>query len=443
MSFNAWLSEFHRILIVFIPCIALGIITGYTPLFFIIGLIIYGLWTARQLVTLKKWLDAGAVINDAPEYLGIADQHVSSIVDLQKNTQDTHTRLVELIDQFSQMITALPDAVVIMATSGEILSSNQAAHELLQIDPSKDVNTRITQLIRNPSFNDYFFAKKYEQPLEIRGAAANEPELSLRIIPFGENRLVLIAQDMTQAARVYEMRRSFISNASHELRTPLTVILGYLETLARHPKLPDACVTAVHAAELQARRMKQLLEDLLTLSRIESTAVIANETEVIPVASLITEVVKDANSSIWVTNHNIQTQIETEAMLIGDLQEIHSVISNLVNNAIKHTEAGTNISIIWRLANDNSAQFVVADDGQGVAPEHIGRLTERFYRVDAGRSREKGGPGLGLSIVKHIIERHEGKLTISSELGSGTEFSCYFPAKRLAFNGNSQVKSIS
>ena len=435
MSFNAWLSEFNRILLVFVPCIILGLLSGYLPLFFIIGLIIYGLWTARQLVTLKRWLDGGAVTDDAPEYQGIADQHVSSIVDLQNTNKSKLNTLETLVKQFNQMITALPDAVVVMAASGEILSTNQAAHDLLQIDPATDIHTRITQLIRNPVFTDFFFAGKFDQPLEIRGAAVNELELSIRIFSFGGDRLVLIAQDMSQSARIYEMRRSFISNASHELRTPLTVILGYLETLAEHRELPDDCKVAVQSSELQAQRMKQLVEDLLTLSRIESTAAIAKDTDAIPVASLISEVVKEAKLSTWFTNHEVQALIETDAMLKGDLQEIHSVISNLINNAVKHTKAGTGIKVTWRLVDNHAAEFVVKDDGEGIAPEHIDRLTERFYRVDAGRSREKGGTGLGLSIVKHIIERHEGQLAITSELGQGAEFTCSFPARRLVFNG--------
>ena len=435
MSFSAWLSELNRILLVFVPCTVFGIVTGYLPLFFILGLIIYGLWTARQLVTLKRWLDGGAVIDEAPEYLGIADQHVSSIVDLQKNIQTKQNALEDFVNQFNQMVAALPDAIVVMATSGEILSSNQAAQNLLQIDPTIDSHTRITQLVRNPIFTDYFNAGKFDQPLEIRGAAANEPELNLRVISFGENRLVLIAQDMTYTARVYEMRRSFISNASHELRTPLTVILGYLETLLDHQALPDDCKSAVQAADLQAQRMKQLVEDLLTLSRLESAASVAKETDVIPIESLITEIVNEAKHTAWFANHDIQIQIETDIMLKGVLREIHSLISNLITNAIKHTEAGTNITVIWRPADENTAELVVEDNGQGIAPEDIDRLTERFYRVDTGRSREKGGTGLGLSIVKHIVERHEGKLDIASELGQGAVFTCSFPTKRLAYNG--------
>ncbi len=431
MSFSAWLSELNRILLIFIPCTVLGIVTGYLLLFFILGLIVYGLWTARQLVTLKRWLDRGAIIDESPEYLGIADQHVSSIVDLQKNNQTKQNALEDFVNQFNQMIAALPDAIVVMAASGEILSSNQAAQNLLQIDPTIDSHTRITQLVRNPIFTDYFNAGNFDSPLEIRGAAANEPELNLRIISFGENRLVLIAQDMTYTARVYEMRRSFISNASHELRTPLTVILGYLETLSDYQALPDDCKSAVQAADLQAQRMKQLVEDLLTLSRLESAASVAKETDVIPIASLITEIVNEAKHTVWFANHDIHIQIETDIMLKGVLREIDSLISNLINNAIKHTEAGTNITIIWRSSDENTAQLVVEDDGQGIPPEDIDRLTERFYRVDTGRSREKGGTGLGLSIVKHIVERHEGKLDIASELGQGAVFTCSFPAKRL------------
>lgn len=435
MSPTAWLSELNRILLVFVPCILLGMATGKLPLFFILGLIVYGLWTARQLVTLRAWLDAGAMPSEAPEYLGIADQHVTSIVDLQKNTQAKQNSLEQVVSQFNQMIAALPDAVVVMATSGEILSSNHAAKGLLEIDEATDLHTRITQLIRKPDFTDFFFAGKFNSPLEIRGTTANEPELSIRIFPFGDERIVLIAQDLSQSARIYEMRRSFISNASHELRTPLTVILGYLESLSENRDLNDGCMNAVKSAEAQAQRMKQLVEDLLTLSRLESTAAIAKNTKVISVTSIIAEVVNDSKLSNWFTSHEINSSIETDAKLRGNLQEIHSVISNLVNNAVKHTEAGTVITITWKLAEDDALQLIVEDNGQGIASEHINRLTERFYRVDAGRSREKGGTGLGLSIVKHIIERHEGELNIDSTSGSGTVFSCTFPAKRVVLNG--------
>ncbi|MEM7402096.1 MAG: phosphate regulon sensor histidine kinase PhoR [Pseudomonadota bacterium] len=436
MSFTAWLSELNRILIVFVPCVLLGIITGYLPLFFILGLVIYGIWTARQLVTLKQWLDNGATIDEAPEYLGIADQHVSSIVDLQKAHQLRITKLEDLIAHFNEMISALPDAVVIMASSGEIKSANQAAQTLLQIDSARDINTRITQLVRNPTFTDYFAAQKFDQPLEIRGPSEQEPELSIRIISFGESKLVLIAQDMSQSARIYEMRRSFISNASHELRTPLTVILGYLESLSMVNSLPEEAAHALKSAEVQANRMKQLVEDLLTLSRLESTASVVRNAEMIPVASLIVDVVEEAKLSTWFTNHEITTQLETDAMLKGDLQEIHSVVSNLINNAVKHTDAGSKINVIWKLDDDDSLQFIVEDNGQGIAPEHVERLTERFYRVDAGRSREKGGTGLGLSIVKHILGRHEGVLEIKSALGQGTRFCCIFPLERTSKNGN-------
>lgn len=436
MSFNAWLSELNRILLVFIPCILIGLISGHLQFFFILGLIIYGLWTARQLVTLKQWLDGGALVDEAPEYLGIADQHVSSIVDLQKDHQENKTKLEDLITHYKEMISALPDAVVIMASSGEIKSANQAAHDFLQIDPSRDINTRITQLVRSPAFTDYFSAQNFDQPLEIRGSSDHEPELSIRIIPFGESKLVLIAQDMSQSARIYEMRRSFISNASHELRTPLTVILGYLETLSLHQDLPNECNAAIKSAEIQANRMKQLVEDLLTLSRLESTTSVIKDSEIIPVASLIADVVEESKLSTWFTNHEISTQLETDAMLKGDLQEIHSVISNLINNAIKHTEAGSTIKVIWKKSDDERLQFIVEDNGQGIAPEHLERLTERFYRVDAGRSREKGGTGLGLSIVKHILGRHEAMLEIDSKVGLGSAFICSFPAHRAAKNGN-------
>ncbi len=428
-------SEFYRCLSVFIPCIILGLITQQLSLFLIIGFAIYALWTAKQLVSLKKWMDKGADIDHAPEYFGVVDHHVASLVDLQKHHQRNANNLEDLISQYKDMITALPDAVVIMGSSGEIISANQAAKVLLQIDPERDLQTRITQLVRNPAFADYFNAKDFQRPLEIRGPSESEPELSVRIIFFGEDNLVLIAQDMSQSARIYEMRRSFISNASHELRTPLTVILGYLESLSIHRGLPEECETAIHSAEVQANRMKQLVEDLLTLSRLESTASITSDNSSIAVASMVRDIVEETKLSSGFDKHEIETQLDSSLLLKGNLQEIHSVVSNLINNAVKHTDAGSHILVKWELENNDKLVFMVKDNGQGIAQEHIEKLTERFYRVDAGRSREKGGTGLGLSIVKHILGRHEASLEIDSKLGLGTAFICTFPIHRLEKNG--------
>lgn len=439
MSLHAWLSELKRIFIVFTPCVLLGYFSGYLPHFYILGLLIYGLWTATQLVLLKNWLDQGADVQKAPEYMGIADEHVYSIVELQKSNIQKQKELESLISQFNQMVAAIPDAVVIMNVSGEIQSANKAALDLLQINSNIDSNIRVTQLIRDPQFNDYFTAGNFDEPLEMRSTAGEQHELNIRIIPFGEDSLVLVAQDMTHTARIYEMRRSFISNASHELRTPLTVILGYLESLLNSNELPDACRPAIHSSELQAQRMKQLVEDLLTLSRLESTVALADETDVIPISSLITDVVNEAKLSVWYENHEFKIEAQTDALLKGTLQEIHSVVSNLINNAVKHTSVNTRITVAWRLTDENSAQLVVEDNGQGIEPEHIDRITERFYRVDTGRSREKGGTGLGLSIVKHIVERHEGRLKISSDVGIGATFICEFPASRLTYNGKKHL----
>ena len=434
MSLNVWVSESYKVIIVFIPCSLLGLVSGHIAYSLIVAFIIYTCWTLKQLVSIKIWLNDGADLDLAPEYLGINDQIVTSLVDLLKSYQSTKSDLQNLINQFQQMIAALPDAVIIMGNNGEIISSNKAAYDLLQIDPTRDKNTRITQLIRNPIFTDYFSTKLFIQPLELRGSSEEEPELSVRIFSFGVDRLVLIAQDMSQSAKIYEMRRSFISNASHELRTPLTVILGYLESLSMNQALPDECKDAISSTEVQAHRMKQLVEDLLTLSRLESTSSNANETNVIPISSLVTEVVEEVKLSDWFNEHNINTKFETNAKLNGDLREIHSVISNLISNAIKHTEPKTNINVVWKLDRQGNGELIVEDTGPGIEAEHIERLTERFYRVDAGRSREKGGTGLGLSIVKHIIGRHDGNLEIQSILGHGSIFICNFPKNRIVLH---------
>jgi two-component system phosphate regulon sensor histidine kinase PhoR len=229
--------------------------------------------------------------------------------------------------------------------------------------------------------------------------------------------------------RLEAVRRDFVANASHELRSPLTVISGYLETLAQDPVVDAELKGPVAEMRRQAERMTAIIRDLLELSRLEETDEIVGGTPV-DVAALAALLRKDVLARP-VHPKDVRVRVESPAALLGDEPEIHSAFSNLVDNAAKYTAAEGSLEIRWWVDADGG-HFAVADTGMGIPPEHIPRLTERFYRVDAGRSRVTGGSGLGLAIVKHVLQRHGATLEVQSTLGVGSTFTCHFPPERLA-----------
>jgi len=229
--------------------------------------------------------------------------------------------------------------------------------------------------------------------------------------------------------RLEAVRRDFVANASHELRSPLTVISGYLETLGQDPALDPDLHGPVAEMRRQAERMTAIIRDLLELSRLEETDEIVGG-EPIDVAALLGLLRKDTLARA-VHPRDVRVRVDSDARLIGDEPEIHSAFSNLVDNAAKYTPAEGSLEMRWWVDEDGG-HFAVSDTGMGIPPEHIPRLTERFYRVDAGRSRATGGSGLGLAIVKHVLQRHGATLEVQSTLGSGSTFTCHFPPERVA-----------
>jgi two-component system, OmpR family, phosphate regulon sensor histidine kinase PhoR len=249
------------------------------------------------------------------------------------------------------------------------------------------------------------------------------------VVEVERTRLMVISRDITQREQVDAMRRDFIANVSHELRTPLTVVNGFMEVLLDAEHQDEA--TRRHHLELmreQAQRMSRLVEDLLTLSQLESSETpIADE--VVDVQALMTQVAAEANA-LSNGRHRIELR-PVRAFLRGNPEELRSAFGNLVSNAIRYTPEGGRITLAWQPDKDGGGRFEVADTGIGVAPEHVSRLTERFYRVDKSRSRETGGTGLGLAIVKHVLLRHDAQLDVDSEPGQGSTFAAVFPASRI------------
>ncbi|NJM44328.1 MAG: PAS domain-containing sensor histidine kinase, partial [Brachymonas sp.] len=231
-------------------------------------------------------------------------------------------------------------------------------------------------------------------------------------------------------------RRDFVANVSHEIRTPLTVLSGFVETLQNLPLDETQRNRYLSLMQEQSQRMQSLVSDLLTLSRLEASPAPSYETA-LPAKALMDQLERDAHAMLQVmdlpgnNSHRLHFSCETDSIqLLGDRTELLSATSNLVQNALRYTPPGGTVDVSLKLLADDRLEFSVQDSGAGIAPEHLPRLTERFYRVDRSRSRESGGTGLGLSIVKHVVQRHGGELRITSELGKGSRFAFTLPASR-------------
>ena len=348
---------------------------------------------------------------------------------LYKQKYQTQDSLLEAsLARFKNAVGVLPDGVVLFNEQMQVEWCNHAAEQQLGLDLSRDMDTNMNAELHHPQAVAYL---QQTDLTPIKISAVNQPEsvYELKIYTFGAQQKIMLCQDINQTEKLDAMRRDFIANVSHELRTPLTVVSGFLETLEDSP---DAVMPTfksyISLMAQQAQRMRNLVDDLLTVSRIESNQD-APELREINMQQLIARIVDNAQG-LSKGKHVITTHVASQLNLSGAEEEVFSALSNLVNNAIRYTPEGGTIQITWVQYN-GEAVYSVQDSGIGIAPEHIGRITERFYRVDKSRSRDTGGTGLGLSIVKRILARHQARLEINSELGKGSTFSAIFAHERV------------
>ncbi len=382
---------------------------------------------ARNLNRLLNWLPRADSV-DAPGASGLWDDAFASLHRRERRHAEERQRMRRLLVQYAQAGRALPDGAIILDGQNRILWCNEKAEARFGIDRRGDAGQLITNLVRQPEFVEYLSGADYTKPIRVHTSRGAGLTLSIQIIPYDDEQKLLLARDVTQAERLETMRRDFIANVSHELRTPLTVLTGFCETL-RELKL-DAQRSHDYLDMMtdQSRRMQRLLDDLLTLSALESSPEPPSDERI--VMSLLLARVKSDAEILSDGRHHVELKASGDWDLLGSEAEIASAFGNLVSNAVRYTPAGGEVRIAWR-AGTEGAEFVVEDTGIGIAPEHIPRLTERFYRIDRSRSRETGGTGLGLAIVKHALERHQASLAIDSDPGKGSRFTARFPARRL------------
>jgi len=338
--------------------------------------------------------------------------------------------LSSALDRFREASQAMPHGLLFLSNTHTIEWVNRQGEQHFGLEQARDQGTPITNLVRQPDFVRYLQQGRYEEPLTLTIGRPISRMLMVHVVPFSEDMRLLMSEDITQGERLQAMRRDFVANVSHEMRTPLTVVTGFLETVidGLDDLEKDDIRHYLGLASEQAGRMQRLIQDLLTLSALEADEPIRHE-EAVDVANLLEEVQQEARV-VSGGRHTIELDCSTHARLLGNAKELYSAFANLAINAVRYTPAGGSIRISWR-QRGSVVEYAVKDDGIGIAPEHIPRLTERFYRVDRGRSRETGGTGLGLAIVKHVLNRHQGDLLIESEPATGSTFTACFPARRL------------
>jgi two-component system phosphate regulon sensor histidine kinase PhoR len=404
-----------------------GPITSVSAGFFVMSVPL--LYSYFNLVRLEKFILLDRV-ESMPSASGLWGEVFSRLERLVRAMKGQVRSIEKQHAKFIDAFQASPNGIIMLDDADQIEWCNSIAEYFFGIEFKKDAHQRINYLIRRPEFIRYLSDRLFNEPLLIEQMGKNTNlSLMIQVFPFSENRHLLLAQDVTDLRKTEAMRRDFVANVSHEMRTPLTVMMGFLETVQTLDLAPEKKDEYLELMMVQGKRMKNLVEDLLILANLESNAEPVSQGKV-AMTSVMGMLKADAEA-LSNGKHSIGVESDDSHSLFGDEREIYSAFSNLVSNAVRYTPEGGSIGIKWRVLPSGEAEFLVSDSGPGIAPEHLPRLTERFYRVDRSRSRETGGTGLGLAIVKHIATRHKGQLTITSVLGQGSTFKILFPPTKV------------
>jgi len=367
-----------------------------------------------------------------PQAFGVWDYVFADLSRHARRSLNQRDRLAQALARFREATSAMPSGVILLSAENFIEWINPAAELHFGLDGERDTGKPITNLVRQPDFVAYLTGERTAEPLTCRLARHAGMVLSIQIVPFGEEQSMVLSRDVTQFEKLETMRRDFVANVSHELKTPLTVVSGFLETLDEmlDELPPEEARRYLRLASEQAGRMQHLVEDLLELAALETSAA-ASYDETVEMAPLLETILNEA-LALSAGRHRITLELDGPVGLRGSRKELHSALLNLVSNAVRYTPEGGEVRLRWNVAAGGGARFAVTDTGLGIEPHHLPRLTERFYRVDRGRSRESGGTGLGLAIVKHALSRHQASLQIESTPAVGSTFSAVFPAERVA-----------
>ena len=411
---------------------------------------LYAVVLAWKIDRFDRWLSAPNLRLDPP-WRGVWREMALRIQRMLRQQEKLVAVHEKRLQDFVLAIQASPNGVILLDQEGRIEWCNVTAAGHLGLDALKDRMQHIVQLVRDPVFARYFSQADHASEAVIEGRSSsvvNKQKLSVQLHAYGEGRSLLLTRDITAVAQAEAMRRDFVANVSHEIRTPLTVLSGFVETLQSLPLDAHERGRYLDLMAVQSQRMQDLVADLLTLSQLEGSSPPGTHQQV-PLPELMWKVESEARAlssfmgGLEVTpSQDLVFDPTPDWTLLGSETELQSAVSNLVSNAIRYTPSGGKIHVRWYAQADHCI-FAVSDTGPGIAPEHLPRLSERFYRVDRSRSRETGGTGLGLAITKHVAQRHGGELRIESQVGHGSTFMLVLPSSRCVSAAPVQASSAA
>lgn len=422
-------DEIRRIIFITLFALLSGLLTGYLSYSLLLAGFLYTCWLLHQTRKFYLWLE-NRMEEIPPDTGGIWGDIFDGMYRMHRSNLKTREEMQQQLDRVQEFTRALHTGIVLLNAQGNIQWWNNSAEKMLGFKLEFDIGKPVLNLLRDPAFITYFQEGEYQHLITLASPINANMILEMQITEYGKNEKLLAVQDITRLKHLEQMRKDFVANVSHELRTPLTVINGYLEGLVEElPTLDPALHIPLNKINTQAKRMTDIVQDLGTLSKLDNSN-ITDQQDTVAVYSLLEKIREDALALH--TNKHIRITIEGVSFKIrGSATELQSCFSNLIYNAAKYSNPD-NIVISVRLwINAEGGHVAVQDNGIGIDPIHIPRLTERFYRVDSSHSRTTGGTGLGLAIVKHALIRHEGHLEIQSMPGKGSTFTCHFSNERL------------
>ncbi len=424
-----WARTFVAIVLLAALCAALGAIFGVKFGLAIAVVVLAGqvLFSTFHKQRLWRLLDA-PVYGEVPSAPGVWGEIYYRLHKLAKRWHAQVRQVEQQHSRFIQAIQASPNGVAMLDDHDQIEWCNGISEVHFGLDAKRDLRQHITHLVRQPEFVRYLNSHHYDQMLIMRGMGEKRQHvLSVQVFPYGDNRKLVLSQDITELERTDAMRRDFVANVSHELKTPLTVLSGFLETMRELPLAEPERARYLELMEQQAGRMRHIVSDLLVLATLEGEGRLPSD-QMVDMRAVLVHVREDAEN-LSGGQHQISADLDDSLSVNGSETEILSALGNLVTNAVRYTPNGGKIHLDWH-EKGGCAVFSVTDSGFGIPAADIPRLTERFYRVDRSRSRDTGGTGLGLAIVKHVLQRHDAQLEVRSEEGRGSTFTVRFPAAR-------------
>ncbi len=416
-----------RLIILLLASAFLGWLVGHVLLVMLFTTASLVIWHYHHLFKLIHWLWQSKALSP-PLSSGLWGHLYDGLYRQVKQYRSKHKQANEKIRRFRDGAEALPDAALMLSDELSIEWGNKKAQYLLGVRWPEDLGQRIDNLLRAPEFLEYLAHDSFESPCLLQSPVHTNTQLEIRIIAYGDH-ILLLARDVSNIQRLDAMRRDFVANVSHELKTPLTVVRGYVEMIqASNQTFDPHWLKAFSTIEGQVSRMDRLVEQLLNLAKVENKS--SEPKQTVNMVQLIKTLIDEVAWLNTEKQHEISLHIATDVAVVGFETELKSACANLISNAIAYTPARGSIEVSWQLLG-NKAIFLVKDNGDGIKPEHVNRLTERFYRIDRSRSRDTGGSGLGLAIVKHVLHHHSAELVINSQVGEGSEFSIHFDQTHL------------